>query len=183
MLRSKRILLLSHCLLNVNAKVYKLANYEGCFETLILPLMKDGYGFIQLPCPELITCGVNRWGQVKEQYETEFFKEQYKSLLKSIIYQLLDYKNNGYTISGCIGIDGSPNCGITKTTRGKWGGEIDDTFNLEETLSSTRSVNEKGVYMEVFSELLDRNNLNLKFYAVDEADPSSSVENILKELL
>jgi predicted secreted protein len=50
MLRDKKIVLLSHCFLNVNAKVYGLANYQGALEDLIRFLLAEGFGLIQLPC-------------------------------------------------------------------------------------------------------------------------------------
>ena len=181
--RNKKILILSHCILNVNAKVYGLANYEGCFSQLIKPLIKNGFGFIQLPCPETITCGVKRWGQVKEQYDTPFFKQQFKEMLTPIVNQLIDYKNSGYTISGAIGIDGSPSCGINKTCRGDWGGEFTSSTNLNEQLNSLKSVDEAGVFMEIFFELLEKNDLKLSFFALDEEKPTASVQYILKELL
>lgn len=184
MQRSKKILLLSHCILNVNAKVYKIAKYEGCLEELLIPLIKQGYGFIQLPCPELLSCGVKRWGQVKEQYDTSSFRKHFKSILEPIIDQLLDYKNSGYKIVACIGVDGSPNCGINITCQGeKWIGEIDELFCKEEVINSLKVVNEKGVFMEVFEELLNQHSFDLPFYAVNEANPSASLQNILKELL
>ncbi len=181
--RSKKIILLSHCILNSNAKVYALANYKGCFSELITPLCDKGYGILQLPCPEMLTCGVNRWGMVKEQYEAPIYKEQYKKMLLPIINQIIDYKNNGYEIKACIGIDGSPNCGIKKTCRANWKGEIDKSFDLEKNLNSLQMVNEAGVFMEVFFELLKKNNLEISFFALNEENPTASVEAILKELL
>ncbi|XPV69680.1 MAG: CD3072 family TudS-related putative desulfidase [Halarcobacter sp.] len=181
--RSKKILILTHCILNVNAKVYGLANYEGTFNKLVEPIINGGFGLLQLPCPEMITCGARRWGQVKDQYETTFFKQEYKKILMPIINQLLDYKNNNYTISGVIGIDGSPSCGVNKTCRGDWGGEIDNSFNLEEKLNSLKEVSEPGVFMEVFISLLEENNLELPFFALDEENPAASVQYILKELI
>lgn len=36
--------------------------------------------------------------------------------------------------------------------------------------------------MEVFKNLLDKNAINLDFYAINESNPNTSVKNILKEL-
>jgi len=185
--RSKKILLISHCLLNVNSKVNKLANYQGTLEELIIPLMKKGYGFIQLPCPEMLAYGIKRWGQVKDQYDTPYYRKHVKKLLEPILEQLLDYYKNGYTICGCIGIDGSPNCGVYKTCKAEnWEGEIGSINTmpaLEYILNSLKEVPEKGIFIEEFQILLNQNKLNLPFFAVDEAYPTFSIQNILKELL
>lgn len=181
--RNKKIILLSHCILNVNSKVDGIANYKGSLEELVSPLIKKGYGFIQLPCPEVLHCGVKRWGVVKEQLETPYFKDHCESILQPIINQIIDYKNNAYEIVACIGIDKSPSCGVSLSCRGSsWGKEIDNRFSLDDTLKSLKIVEEKGVFIEVFKELLSRNSIQLNFLAIDESNPKSSVENILKEL-
>lgn len=181
--RNKKILLLSHCIFNVNSKVNKIANYGGCLQELVTPLIQKGYGFIQLPCPELLSYGVKRWGQVKQQFDTPYFRKHCETLLEPIIQQLLDYTNNNYEISGCIGVDGSPSCGINHTCKAcNWEGEINENFSLENILNSLNKVEEKGVFMEVFENLLIENRLHLDFYAINEANPTASVQNILKEL-
>lgn len=181
--RNKKIILLSHCILNVNSKVNGIANYKGSLEELMVPLIQKDFGFIQLPCPETLHCGVKRWGQVKEQLETPYFKRHCKSLLEPIIEQIIDYKNNDYEIIACIGVDKSPSCGVNLSCRANnWGKEFDKSFSLEEIISSLQFVDEEGVFIEVFKKLLDENNIHLNFLAIDEANPETSVEKILKEL-
>ncbi len=181
--RGKKIILLSHCILNVNSKVYGIGNYEGSLEELMIPLIKKGYGFIQLPCPELLSCGLKRWGQVKDQYETPYFYRHCKSLLSPIIDQVLDYSKNGYKIVSCIGIDRSPSCGVNITCRAhNWGREIDESFSVKDATSALNWVEEKGVFMELFEKLLLENDLKINFLAIDESNPKASVEKILKEL-
>lgn len=187
MKRNKKILILSHCILNVNSKVYKLANYEGSLQELIVPLMQKGYGFIQLPCPEMLSHGIKRWGQVKEQYDTPYFRKHIKKLLQPILDQLLDYHKNGYELSGCIGVDGSPTCGVYKTCRAKnWEGEI-SAINSIETLkaltNSLEEVLEQGLLMEEFQKALKKHDIHLPFFAIDEANPDMSIKIILKELV
>ena len=181
--RNKKILLLSHCILNANAKIKRIALYPGALQSLVIPLIEHGYGFLQLPCPELLCHGIARWGQVKEQYDTPYFKKHCHTILEPILNQVLDYRAHGYEIVGCVGVDGSPNCGINLTCKGDWGGEMDNNFNLEQTLKSLHVSQESGVFMDVFKELLEQKSINLAFYAIDESNPTVSVENILKELL
>lgn len=187
MQRSKKTLLISHCLFNVNAKVYKLANYSGALNELLIPLMEKGYGFIQLPCPEMLAYGIKRWGQVKEQYNTPYYKNHVRKLLKPILEQLLDYHQNGYELCGCIGVDGSPNCGVNKTcSASTWEGEISaikTQATLDALIGSLQEIPEKGIFIEEFEILLKQNNLHLPFFAIDEANPVYSIQTILKELL
>lgn len=57
MKREKKIVLIAHCILNVNAKVEGIATSKAGVTELITELMKQGYGIIQLPCVEQDMCG------------------------------------------------------------------------------------------------------------------------------
>lgn len=60
--RSRRILIMCHCLLNANAKIVPLASVQGVFTDVILPHINEGCGLFQLPCPETSYLGMYRWG-------------------------------------------------------------------------------------------------------------------------
>lgn len=182
MARSKRLLLISHCLLNVNSKVEGIEPYEGVFKPLILPLIEANFGLIQLPCPELRHSGMRRWGQVKNQYNTPFFRNHCKELLKPFVLELLEYQRCGYDVCGFIGVDGSPTCGLNRTCKGNWGGEVDESFCLQNHLNSLHDTNESGVMVEVLQELLDEHGISLPFWAINEKSPHKDVAKILKEL-
>ncbi|MBE0496294.1 MAG: hypothetical protein IBX45_07770 [Campylobacterales bacterium] len=180
--RSKRLLLLSHCLLNANAKVEGIEPYEGAFKPLILPLIEAGFGLIQLPCPELRHGGMRRWGQVKTQYDTPFYRAHCKTLLEPFVLEILEYQRCGYEVCGCIGVDGSPSCGVHRTCKGDWGGEIDEAFCLETRLESLHDANEAGVMIEVLQALLAEHGITLPFWAINEKSPHQEVATLLKEL-
>ncbi len=61
MKRSKKIVLLGHCILNVNSKVEGLAQYENNSLELLEYLIENKFGIIQLPCPEAGFYGMRRW--------------------------------------------------------------------------------------------------------------------------
>lgn len=180
--RSKRLLLISHCLLNANSKVEGIEPYEGAFKPLILPLIEAGFGLIQLPCPELRHSGMGRWGQVKSQYNTPFFRNHCKALLEPFVLEVLEYQRCGYEVCGCIGVDGSPTCGVRRTCEGDWRGEIDESFCLKSCMNSLHDVNEAGVMIETFQELLEQHGISLPFWAINEKSPHEDVAQLLKEL-
>lgn len=113
--RGGKMVLVSHCLLNINAKIDGIAYYPAGATELIHGLMEKGYGIIQLPCLEMEMCGPRRWGQVEEQLNNPFFKKYCTTRLESYILQIKAYMEQGYTIAGVIGINGSPTCGINET--------------------------------------------------------------------
>lgn len=179
--RGKKIVLLSHCILNANSKVEGLSKYPSAVLDLISFLSENGIGMIQLPCPEMSMYGMKRWGHVKEQFDTPIFREHSRVILNDIAMQVRDYVSNGYTLVGVIGIDGSPSCGINKTCSSKsWGGES-KSFD-EAKFKDVSTINEKGVFIEeLLLSLLPE--VQLPLFSVDESLMDSSLANLKSEIL
>lgn len=181
--RKKEIVILSHCILNCNAKVEGLALYEGAQIDLIKYLIDNGYGIIQLPCPEMSMHGVKRWGHVKEQFDTPYFRKKCREIFDPVLEQIVDYTDKGYKIKALIGIDGSPSCGVYKTCSSRlWGGEVGCQYGIEDKIKDLKEVEEKGVFIEEIQSLLLEKKIKIKFIAVDEANPNASIDNIINNL-
>lgn len=161
--RGKKIVLVSHCILNQNSVVKPYGRKTEDFKNLLMKLIEENIGIIQLPCPEISLYGLKRWGHVKDQFETPHFRKQSKLLIENILDNLIEYKSNGYEILGVIGIKGSPSCGITTTCRGDWNGSL-GSGDVEEKLKSLREVNEAGVFMETLKESLVEIDIEVDFY-------------------
>ncbi|MCC6147568.1 MAG: DUF523 domain-containing protein [Anaerolineaceae bacterium] len=110
--RSKKIIFLSHCCLNQNARVRGLAFAPGVVRPLIDHLLKKDIGIYQMTCPEVTFFGTLRWGQVKKQFDTPMFRAHCQRLVDEILDQVMDYKRGGYEILGFVLMDGSPVCGL-----------------------------------------------------------------------
>ena len=182
MKRNRKIVLLAHCFLNVNAKVAGIATEAAGCKNIVSGLLDAGFGIIQLPCVEQSCCGSNRWGQVKEQLDFPAFRRRCRELLTPIVDQVLDFCENGYGICAVIGLDGSPACGVNYTCSGKWGGEIGDGYGLPEKIASLHQLDEPGVMMEVLAEMFDEVGLAIPFFSVDEADPERDLEILLESV-
>lgn len=181
MARGKKIVLLSHCILNVNAKVEGFEPYESLVKEIVDYLHKNKIGIIQLPCPEMALYGIKRWGHVKDQFDYKFFRDTCKELLNPIINQLESYTNAGYSLIGCIGVDGSPSCGVSLTCRSsQWRGEMHMNPNLDAVLSNVDMVNEKGVFMEVLENSLKENNIEAEFIGLNEENIEISLSEVFK---
>ncbi|WMJ76035.1 MULTISPECIES: CD3072 family TudS-related putative desulfidase [unclassified Sedimentibacter] len=183
MKRDKKIVLVSHCILNVNAKVYGIATESAGCSKIVSELLNKGYGIIQLPCVEQSCFGIRRWGQVKEQMNFPGFRSKCYELLNPVIEQVSDFYNNGYNIAAVIGLDGSPACGVNYTCTGNWGGEIGDGYGLQSKIRSLDKLPEYGVMMEVLAEMLDDAGIVTKFLSVDESNPEASLQNLISELI
>lgn len=177
------MVLLAHCILNINAKIYGIATEPAGCRQIISGLLENGYGIIQLPCVEQSCFGINRWGQVKEQINFPGFRAKCHELLKPIIEQVLDFYQNGYEISAVIGLDGSPSCGINYTCTGNWGGEIGEGYDIQSKIDSLDKLSEYGVMMEVLKEMLDEIGIVTKFLSVDESDPEATSSELINKLI
>ncbi len=165
----KRIILVSHCVLNRCSKVERTLPKERA-DTLKLVehLMKEDIGIIQLPCPEMYMYGIKRWGHVKSQFDTKFFRDHSISMLTPIINQLTDYQKNGYEIVGVVGINGSPSCGVSRVCDGNtWGGEFEDIGIINEKVKGLVYTEGSGVFMEELMKLFKSYDINVPFYAIE----------------
>lgn len=181
--RNKKIVLVAHCILNINAKVYGIATEQAGCRQIVGGLLNNGFGIIQLPCVEQSCFGIKRWGQVKEQLDFPTFRAKCRFLLQPIIEQVLDFYENGYEIAAIIGLDGSPSCGVNYTCTGKWGGEIGEDYDLSAKLASLDTLGEAGVMMEVLKEMLEEVCINVKFLAIDESNPDAAEKELISKLI
>ncbi|HBF4283528.1 CD3072 family TudS-related putative desulfidase [Clostridioides difficile] len=168
MKRNREIVVVCHCILNCNSKVEGLSEFKGA-QNIAIDLINRGYGIIQLPCPEMIMYGINRWGHVKEQFDNLFFREQCRQMLIPHVRQFDEYLKNDYDIKSIIAIDGSPSCGYNKTCSSKrWFGELSGCNELIDKINDIQMVEGKGIFIEELEKLLKEYNLEIPIVGFDE---------------
>lgn len=169
-IKSKKIILLSHCILNSYSKVESFSENNGALKEILIELMMKDYAIIQLPCPEHLYLGTRRWEMSREQYDNEMFRNHCITLINPILNEVSNYIKSGYEIKYIVGMKGSPNCGITKTNSSEsYGGEIIN----EKDYYSSRLINKVGVFMEEFFRLSRERGINLFFVELDENEPNN----------
>lgn len=132
--RSKKVIFLSHCILNQNTVVPPLARAKGPYKDIMEVLLNRGIGIHQLPCPEFRFLGLKRKPMTKEEYDTIDFRNLCKKIAEDTISIIKEYLNNEYEILGLIGINDSPTCSINDT---------------------------KGILMEELLNMCEKENINL----------------------
>lgn len=144
MQRSKKILLVSHCILNQNTVIENEARAEGAILSATEWAMKEGFGFLQLPCPEFLFHGLGRPPMTYEQYNTPEYRKHCREILKQVLYQAKEYLRNGYEITGLLGIQSSPSCDPSR-----------------------------GIFMEELIALFEENEISLEtlWYLPDNSNP------------
>lgn len=171
----KKILVVSHCFFNDGTKL----RYEDRGEAekerkqkreFLKKMLTEEVELIQLPCPEFLLYGANRWGHAASQFDTPFFREACKKMLEPIVLMLQEYQQNPqrFELLGVVGIEGSPSCGVHFTYDGDWGGDFSGNPKLEQMLSSIGRVEKPGIFMQVFAEELKRAGVELKFCTMDD---------------
>lgn len=177
---SKRVILVSHCLLNIHAKVIGSGVTSDVGSFIISSLLSHGFGLIQLPCPELTHGGLWRWGQSRSQYDNAFFKSHCTKLTKDVVNQVEEYLRCDYLVGPVIGINGSPSCGIDFCYDGLWGGEIGDIQKLPDKIENLSCTNCMGVFMEVLKEQLENRKILIDWVGVNEEEPESSLSRLFE---
>ncbi|MEL7647530.1 MAG: CD3072 family TudS-related putative desulfidase [Sedimentibacter sp.] len=158
--RSKRIVFVSHCVLNQNAVVYPLARAKGAYKDIVKELIDSDVGIHQLPCPECSHLGLKRKPMTKDEYDADDYRTLNRNFASDAVKEIKEYLSNDYEIAGIIGINESPTCGIE---------------------------GEPGIFMEEFELLLKRAGIAVKMIDVpaDYHDDTKSAKFIdeLRSLL
>jgi uncharacterized protein YbbK (DUF523 family) len=130
--RGRRVMLVSHCLLNENTRYAGGATRAGAVAEVVDELISEGYGIHQLPCPERLA-----WGGVLKRHSLRLYHSKggplyalrgvllrafvwwtkiiYWRLARQVARDVADYQRAGIAVAGIVGIGASPSCGVTTT--------------------------------------------------------------------
>lgn len=163
----KKILFVSHCILNTASKVAmddraSIASEEDLRRRFVAEALSSGIQLIQLPCPEFTLYGSRRWGHVSNQFNNPFFREHCRRLIEPFILQIREYRSDKrkFRILGIVGIDGSPSCGVKYTCAGNWGGSYQTGEAWANRASGVSLVRRSGIFIQVLREMLEETGLS-----------------------
>ncbi len=148
--RSGRVGLIPHCILNQNSIVPGLARRPSMVKEIVDILSRYDIGIIQLPCPETMYLGLRRFWQVKEQYSCSGFRYFCYRLAKQVFRYVYEFIRCGYELVLVLGIAGSPSCGIFETTSSS------EWFGNPARATSKSRVRGSGVFMEELLKVLKK---------------------------
>jgi len=97
----------AHCLLNPHVRT----------KGLEVPQFRPQGSLIQLPCPEALYLGLDRWAVTRNQLEIPEFLRFCKSLVVHYADLMEMMAHQGHVIN-IVGVAGSPSCGILTTSVG-----------------------------------------------------------------
>jgi predicted secreted protein len=173
--RSKRLIVVAHCLLNQNSISDGTVDFPSQFRELIDLIMANGIGLIQLPCPEVTCLGLDRKDKLGGTRPLLQENSRIRNLLldpdnaerlrykaEEVAAQIQEYESYGFKVLGVVGINRSPSCGVETTSK-------DD-----------REVEGQGVFMELISEALQQRGQPTKMIGVKTSEREKSVQKLRK---
>ena len=176
--RSEKIVVVSHCILNVHSLEDNLAIYLGLEEEVVNLLIAKGVGIFQLPCPEMDLFGIFRKPLPKEAYEKPKVKSHYSKLARRVVVQLDWFRRKGYKILAVLGAEGSPTCGIDLV--GKW---KDDAPKKRRFPEDVVFVEGMGVFMEELKKAMEEKGIETNWIGIPGKSIRSRKPEALKETL
>lgn len=170
--RSKRVVLVVHCILNQNARIDECAYYPGAMGEIVEAILEAGVGIVQMPCPELQCLGLDRSRRIREGEDLGIREtllgeasEGCRALVRGVVRDVLEYRKHGFEVVGVIGNDGSPACGV------------DFTHHLGQGFGPGT-----GAFVALLQEELEREAIALPFVATQDLQWQERLPRI-RELL
>jgi len=119
-LRSGRIVLVSHCIINCNDKFPGYADVPGAYTDFMIPILEAGIGVFQMPCLEMLGWGGVGRKHIEHDLERnnldQAWIKEYPALAaywaRWTANHVQDYVENGYDVLGIIHVGDSPTCGL-----------------------------------------------------------------------
>lgn len=159
--RHKKVVFLSHCILNENTRYLGGAFCPGALTDVVSKWMNKGVGIVQMPCPEQHAWGgVNKtwmWlayaskGTLREHVSIImlpafllYTRLRYKRIARDVCNRMKDYRKAGYEIVGVVGIDGSPTCGVRESLSMR----RSTGYFARQEWTTTREAFNEGMYRE-----------------------------------
>jgi predicted secreted protein len=148
--RTRRIVFLAHCFLNMNTRFPEGADFAGANIPLIELLLQSEVGIVQMPCPEFLCLGLEKTGWATGTPVE--IRGAFRRVAETVADQVEAYLGHGYEILGIIGMNPSPSCGV-EASKGKG-----TMLGLDRDTSECA---EPGVFVEELTALLNERGLPL----------------------
>ncbi len=159
--KDRKIILICQCLLNPYCRVHILGQNFPLSLELTTYLMRRNVGIIQYLCPETTALGLMRNPQGRQQYDSIFFRDHCKELLKTPLLMVREFLKNKFRLCCFIGLENSPTCGI------HWGKHKVNRYGTESPNPMDRPGKDEpalmGIMAEILLEELAKDNIHVPF--------------------
>lgn len=173
--RGKKVVFVANCLLNANNKVREFARYPGMFSAVVRLLDDAGFGVIQMPCPETLYMGNQRWWHSRNLYDNVGYRRFCRQLAGQMADYLHNYRLVDYEVVAILTCDGSPTCGSSMSSYcDDWGGRPKEVPRI--------LVAKPGIFIEELQAEVAERQLKLPYiYGLAMDDRDRTNDEILEE--
>ena len=160
--RSKKVVFVSHCLLNQNTRAKNQERFPGMVKDIMELFLEAGVGIVQLPCPQIEHNGgtIERKFQPSKILKENGYRSECKKMSKTIIRQIEKYLKEDYDVVGIVGVEFSPTCAVHQVNNGK------------------KNVPGRGILIEELESKMQRKNFQVPIIGVNLNNVYSSTEKI-----
>ena len=188
--RGRRVVFVSHCLLNENTRYAGGAFTEGVIPAVVDHCATERAGMVQMPCPEQAAWGgvLKRWMWVAVlagrrapralrgpaiRLLIAVTRARYGRVAGRVCRQIRDFVSSDYDVFAIVGVYGSPSCGVETRLDASvvLGAMMDgpaadaDTFNRDVIRGAARAG--PGWFTDALARELARGGVDIPFRAVD----------------
>ena len=121
--RSRKVVFLAHCMTNMNARMHDCVDFfASSADPLVRFCLDNQLGMAVMPCPELLVTGLGRdrdkpeKDYLKSVLEEPLARERIRKLAEQVVFQMKEYRFQGFEMVAMIGNDNSPSCGVELTS-------------------------------------------------------------------
>lgn len=161
MKRGKKIVFMSHCLLNQNTMPLGKESYAGSVKDLLELFAESGIGIVQLECPQMeFNNGLNRKPATKNAFDNNGFRDNCKKMSLNVLERIEMYLKNDYKVIGILGVEFSNTCGVHQIRNG------------------SRRTPGKGIFIEELEAEMQKKNFQIPVIGVNLTNIYSSINKI-----
>ena len=159
--RSKKIMFVSHCLLNQNARASGMDKAPGPIKDVVELLTESGIGIVQLPCPQIDFNGGPNWKlKPKSTLDNSAYRKHCQKMASLLLQNVEKYLSNGYNVLGFLGVELSATCGVYQIQNG------------------TKNAPGKGILVEELESAMRKKNFQIPIIGVNLNNIYSSIEKV-----
>jgi uncharacterized protein YbbK (DUF523 family) len=192
--RSRRVVVVSHCILNENVRYLGGAGRPGSVDELVDRFQDEEVGIYQMPCPEQ-----RAWGGVLKRYLGVAYGSKgtvtYRirrpltwmfvwytrivdaRLARRVVRDIADYVRSDFVVVGVVGVGSSPSCGVFTTLDVPQSLEVIadvdaatvDARSFNAALMGTARTDGDGLFMRAIRRGLRRRHIEVPFLEHDLA--------------
>ncbi|MEM5804703.1 MAG: 2-thiouracil desulfurase family protein [Candidatus Aenigmatarchaeota archaeon] len=161
-MRSKKVVFVSHCILNQNARAMGLEKAAGAVRELVELLSEAGVGIVQIPCPQMEfgNGALGRKASDKDGLDTKKYRDSCRKIAVMTLKQIETYLAKNYSVVGVLGVEFSPSCGVHQISNG------------------SRNVPGKGIFFEEFESEMRKKRFQVPVIGVNLNNMFSTVEKL-----